>query len=299
MKAAEQLGYQPNAIARSLISGRSNTAAVVISTNTALYFPEILVGLNQHLASRGVRALLFTLEQESEIDLLLDQVLQYQVDGMIVAARLSNRQIDAIEQRRVPFVLYNRSFRDRQVNAVCCDQSEGERWLVDALVNAGHQRFGIISGPGDSSVSTERTQGALERLQELGVNRVSVVEGDFGYDSGAAALVKLQSRLGTYPDAVICANDTMALGCIDAARHEHQLAVPQDMSVVGFDGVGPARWSSYNLTTIRQPVDRMAEAAVSMILERVDNPVLQPEKRFFSGEMVAGNSARLDASPRS
>lgn len=293
MKAAEQLGYQPNAIARSLISGRSNTAAVVISSNTALYFPEILVGLNRNLAQRGVRALLFTLEQESDIDRLLDQVLQYQVDGMIVAARLSAPQIDAIERRAVPFVLYNRSFRDRQVNAVCCDQSEGERWLVDALIEAGHQRFGIISGPGDSSVSMERTEGALARLRELGAKHISVVEGDFGYHSGGTGLKKLRDRIGAHPDAVICANDTMALGCLDAARHEYGLAVPEDLSVVGFDGVGPARWTSYNLTTVRQPVSRMTEAAVSMILERVDNPQLQPEKRFFSGEMIPGNSARL------
>ncbi len=293
MKSAKELGYQPNAIARSLITRRSNMVAVVISQQTTLYYPEILVELSQRLSERGVRVLLFTLEHESDIDVLLDQVLQYQVDGMIIAARLSGTQIDAIEGRGLPFVFYNRSFRDRQINAVCCDQTEGERWLVNRLVEAGHSSFAIISGPEDSAVSVERTQGALERLRELDVGEVVVVEGDYGYASGASGLHRIRERLGRLPEAVICANDVMAIGCLDAARHDFGIEVPAQLSVVGFDGVGPARWSSYDLTTVRQPVRRMTEAAVSMILERVEDPGLRPEKRFFSGIMIEGGSARL------
>lgn len=293
MKSAELLGYQPNAIARSLITRRSNMVAVVISQKTGLYYPEILVELSQRLSDRGVRVLLFTLENESDIDQMLEQVLQYQVDGVVVAARLSGEQIDAIERRGLPFVFYNRSFRDRRINAVCCDQTEGERWLVNRLAAAGHRSFGIISGPEDSVVSVERTQGALERLRELDIERIAVVQGDYGYESGAAGLHALQERMGALPDAVICANDVMAIGCVDAARHELGVEVPETLSVVGFDGVGPAAWSSYDLTTVRQPVRRMTEAAVSMILERVENPDLEPEKRVFSGITVTGSSARL------
>ena len=294
MRSAKALGYQPNAIARSLITRRSNMVAVCVSRQTSLYFPEVLVELSQRLSERGVRVLLFTLDHESDIDELLDQVLQYQVDGLIIAARLSGEQMDAIEARGLPFVFYNRSFRDRQANAVCCDHTEGERWLVNKLVEAGHKSFGIISGPEDSAVSMERTQGALGRLAELGIDNVTVVEGDYGYESGGEGLMALKDKLGAVPDAIICANDVMAIGCIDAARHQLGIKVPDDLSVVGFDGVGPARWSSYNLTTVRQPVRRMTEAAVSMILERVEQPDVLPEKRILSGIMMTGGSARLD-----
>ncbi|MEM9529769.1 MAG: LacI family DNA-binding transcriptional regulator [Pseudomonadota bacterium] len=293
MKAAQELGYQPNAIARSLITRRSHMVAVVISEKSTLYFPELLVALSQRLSEQGVRVLLFTLENESDVDTMLDQILQYQVDGMIVAARLSAEQIDAIESRRVPFVFYNRSFRDRQINAVCCDHTEGERWLINRLVDYGHRRFGLIAGPEDSAVGVERTQGALERLRELSISEVEVVVGDYSYESGGAGLLSLVDKLGGAPDAVICANDIMALGCIDAARHELKLAVPDDLSVVGFDGVGPARWKSYQLTTVRQPVGRMTEAAVSMLLERAEDPNRRPEKRFFSGDVVTGGSALM------
>jgi len=292
-KAAEELRYQPNLIARSLITRRSNMVAVVISQQTNLYYPEVLVQLSQRFSERGVRVLLFTLEHESDIDVMLDQIFQYQVDGVVEAARLSGEQIDLIEQRGIPFVFYNRSFKDRQVSSVCCDQAEGERWLVDRLVAAGHRSFGVISGPEDSAVSVERTQGALERLKELDVESVTVVPGDYSYESGANGLLELKSRLRKLPDAVVCANDVMAIGCIDAARYRSGIKVPEDLSVVGFDGVGPAQWESYDLTTVRQPVGRMTEAAVSMILERVEQPDVPPEKRTFSGILVDGGSARM------
>lgn len=293
MKAAEDLGYQPNAIARSLITRRSNMVAVVISQQTNLYYPEVLVQLSLRFSERGVRVLLFTLEYESDIDVMLDQILQYQVDGVVEAARLSSEQIDAVERRGIPLVFYNRSLKGRSVSAVCCDQSEGERQLVDSLVEADHRSFGLISGPEDSAVSMERTRGALERLEELGIEAVTVLPGDFSYESGANGLLELKEQLGDLPDAVVCANDVMAIGCMDAARYRLGLAVPDDLSVVGFDGVGPAQWASYDLTTVRQPVGRMAEAAVSMILERVERPDLPPEKRTFSGVLVDGSSARM------
>ncbi len=293
MKAAEELGYQPNAIARSLITRRSNMVAVVISQQTNLYYPEVLVQLSQRLSERGVRVLLFTLEHESDIDVTLDQIFQYQVDGVIEAARLSGDQVDSLERRGIPFVFYNRSLKDRRVNSVCCDQTEGERWLVNSLVEAGHSSFGLISGPEDSAVSVERTQGALERLEELGIEAVTVVPGDYSYESGASGLLELKTRLGKLPDAVVCANDVMAIGCMDAARYRLDVKVPDDLSIVGFDGVGPAKWASYDLTTVRQPVGRMTEAAVSMILERVERPELPPETRTFLGELVDGGSARI------
>ncbi len=293
MKAAGDLGYQPNAIARSLITRRSNMVAVVISQQTNLYYPEVLVQLSQRFSERGVRVLLFTLERESDIDVILDQILQYQVDGVVEAARLSGSQIDLMEKRGVPLVFYNRSLKDRRVNSVCCDQAEGERSLVNGLVAAGHKSFGLISGPEDSAVSVERTQGALERLKELDINSVTVVPGDYSYESGVDGLLDLKDRLGKLPDAIICANDVMAIGCLDAARHQLGVKVPDDLSVVGFDGVGPAQWESYNLTTVRQPVRRMTEAAVSMILERIEHPELPPERRIFSGILVDGGSARM------
>ncbi len=293
LAAADQLGYRPNAIARGLITQRSNMVAVVISQQTNLYYPEVLVRLTQKFSERDIRVLLFALEHEGDIEPVLEQMLQYQVDGMVTAAMLTEAQLRKIENAGIPVIFYNRTLPETLVNSVRCDQVEGERWLVGELYDAGHRRFAIVTGPEDSPVSTERTTGALGKLGELGIDDVTIVSGDYSSASGRAAFAEIMQRLGQTPDAVVVANDAMAIGCIDSAREEFGLAVPGDVSIVGFDGVGPARFAAYDLTTVRQPVGRMTEAAVAMLVDRLENPDLSPEKRVFSGERIRGGSARL------
>ncbi|MEM1176304.1 MAG: LacI family DNA-binding transcriptional regulator [Pseudomonadota bacterium] len=293
MAAADQLGYRPNAIARGLITQRSNMVAVVISKLTNLYYPEVLVQLTQRFSEQGVRVLLFALERESDTETVVEQMLQYRVDGILTAAMFSPEQLETIDNALIPVVLYNRTAPGQQASSVRCDQEEGERWLVDELVNAGHRSFGVVEGPVDSVVSVERKTGALNELRRLGITDITTVSGDFGYETGRECFAELVEKHGSPPDAVIAANDVMAIGCIDEAREALGLSVPDDISIVGFDGVGPARYSAYALTTVRQPVQRMTQSAASMLLERIENPELSPEKRAFSGIPIRGRSARL------
>lgn len=290
-KAAAQLGYQPNAIASGLITKRSNLVAILISNLTNLYYPEVLAELTHRLDSRGIRVLLFALQTESDVDAALDQIWRYRVDGAISAARLSAAQLRAFERHHVPVVLYNRFAEGEPVASVCCDSVGGEHMLVDRLLRAGHRRFGIIAGPADSFVSNQRVTGAVGRLAEQGLEP-RIVAGAFDHDSGAAGLAELMNASEPC-DAIICANDLMALGAIDAARAQFGLNLPDDLSIVGFDGVGPAAWPSYRLTTIRQPVRRMTEAAVTMLVERIEAPALPPEMRSFAGMLIEGSSARI------
>jgi DNA-binding LacI/PurR family transcriptional regulator len=293
LSAANKLGYRPNAIARGLITQRSNMVAVIITRQTNLYYPEVLVQLTQRFSERGIRVLLFTLEHERDTDSVLEQVLQYQVDGVVTAAILSPQQMDTVKNAGIPVIFFNRTLPERLVNSVRCDQEEGERWLIHELVNAGHKSFAIVSGPADSPVSMERTQGALQKLRELKFDDVLIVSGDYSYASGRAAFAEIVQRMDGLPDAVVAANDVMAIGCIDEARETNDIRVPEDISIVGFDGVGPARYAAYDLSTVRQPVGRMTEAAVSMLIERIENPELTPEKRVFSGDRIRGGSARF------
>lgn len=291
LKAAKELGYHPNAMASGLMTKRTGLVAVIISSLTNLYYPEVLAEITQRLSDRNSRVLLFALRTESEVDTILEQVWRYRVDGAIVAASLTKKQVIEFSRHKVPLVLYNRQSEDLAVSSVSCDSMIGERSLVDILVEAGHRSFGIISGPNDSTVGQERVQGAATRLKDHDLS-ACVVEGGFDYASGQNGLDDLLRQKNGKLDAVICANDLMAIGAIDAARAKG-LEVPKDLSIVGFDGVAPAGWDSYRLTTIRQPVRRMSDAAVSMILERIENPSLPPEVRSFAGSLIEGSSARL------
>jgi DNA-binding LacI/PurR family transcriptional regulator len=295
LSAANKLGYRPNAIARGLITQRSNMVAVVISKLTNLYYPEVLVQLTQQFSERGVRVLLFALEHEGDTEKVLEQMLQFRVDGILTAAMFTPEQLKTVDNAQIPLVFYNRTLKDQLVSSVRCDQEEGERWLVNELVNAGHKTFGIVAGPPDSVVGIERKTGALEELSKLGITDITTVSGDFGYATGRECFTKLVQKRGNPPDAIIAANDVMAIGCIDEAREGHGLSVPDDISVVGFDGVGPARFAAYDVMTVRQPVQRMTQSAASMLIERIENPELSPEKRSFSGMLIRGSSARLQS----
>ena len=291
MAAADELGYRPNAIAQGLITRRSNLVAVIISNLTNLYYPEVLAELTTKLSAQGIRVLLFTLAAESEIDQVLDQVWRYQVDGAIVAARLSAQQMEAFRKRDIALVLYNRDGGGAPVASVSCEFAAGETLLIDGLIAAGCRAFGIIAGPADSTVGEAHVEGARARLTSAGITDVPLDRGDFSYEGGHAAALRLLRQ--HHLDAIIAANDVMALGAMDAARIDCGIAVPQQLSVVGYDGVAPAKWRSYRLTTVRQPVGRMTEAAVSMLVARIAQPDLGAERRLFSGDLIKGDSARL------
>ncbi|WP_371869790.1 LacI family DNA-binding transcriptional regulator [Duganella alba] len=293
MKAAALLDYIPNAAARSLITRRSNMVALIITNQANLYYPELLAELSQQFTAQGKRLLLFTLQREADVDRVLADVWQFQVDGVVAAARLSAAHIAEFERRRMPLVLFNRKLRDASVNTVTCDHLESGRMLASRLAAAGHRQFGIIAGSEDYSVASERQRGACERIAELGLPTPVVVPGAYDYRSGALGLKAIIAQLGGVPDAVICGSDVMAIGCLDCARHELGLDVPGQLSVAGFDAVEPSNWISYNLTTLRQPMPKMAAAAADLLCARIDHHETDTERRVFNAQFIEGATARL------
>lgn len=295
LAAARHLGYAPDAIARSLTTRRSNLIGVIISNLTNLYYPEVLSELNARCQERGMHLLLFTIQHESDVDRILSSIWRYRLDGVIVAARLSVSQVKEFERRGVGLVLFNRHMPERGVNAVCCDQSGAARVIIDGLVASGHRHFGLIGGPRDSVVGAERVSGCVARLKHHNVKSYVAINGDYTYAGGRDSFERIRAALGRRPDAIIAAADVMALGVLDSVRLDHRLRVPEDVSVVGFDGVEPGTWLSYGLATVRQPVRDMASAAVDLLLDSINDAGRQTEKRLFAGRLVPGTSARFDA----
>jgi DNA-binding LacI/PurR family transcriptional regulator len=292
MKAAKKLGYKPNAIARMLITQRSGMVAVIISSISNLIYPELLSRLTDNLSKQNIKVLLFTLDASEQLDDLLEQIWTYQVDGVIaLAAHFDYRDITQFEQHSIPVVLYNRQVLDHPVNTVCVDHEQGIRQLVDLLIGGGSKNFLVLSGPTDSDVANDRRNIALQHLSRHGFEDVPVLYGDFSYQSGKDCFAEWMAEHDA-PDAVICSNDSMAIGCIDEARGGHDLKIPQQVSVVGFDGIHAAFWSGYELTTIRQPVNQMARAVVSILMERIEHPDAPPEKRVLAGSLIQGTSTR-------
>lgn len=290
LATAEELGYQPNAIARMLITKRSGMVAVILSSRVNLIYPELLSLLNKRLSEKNERVLLFNLDDTAGLDDILEHIWTFQLDGVIaIAAHFDNQSINKFKAHQIPVVLYNRRVAGHSASSVCCNHEQGIFQLVEILHEYEHSDYLIVAGPTESDVALERCELAVKALANKGLQDVPIQYGDFTYDSGRHAFREYMSSHAP-PSAVICGNDTMAIGVIDEARTNFGLRVPQDLSVVGFDGVETASWQSYKLTTIKQPIEQMIKSAVDILLEQIASPENPSQLRVWSGALVKGNT---------
>src|SRR3984957_8765446 len=291
IKAANKLGYQPNVIARSLITRRTNMVAIVMANLVDPFYPVVLDELVQQNQERGFQTLLFVPSPGQVVDDIMPNLLQYQVDAIILtSATISSAMARICAVRDTPVVSFNRYVPGLEIHAVSSDNVAGARQVADFLVATGHERPAFISGQRDASTNRDRRTGFVSRLKQLKMPTCVQEEGgDFSYEAGYAAAKRLLRRAAR-PDALFFASDIMAAGGIDAAR-EIGLSVPEDVSIVGYDDVPLAALPCYSLTTIRQPVREMAKAAVDMLgLGEDRNTKAAPTTRLILGSLITRSS---------
>ena len=293
LEATRKLGYQPNAIARSLITRRSNMVGIVIANiTTNPFYPDVLDALSRRFQERGQRVMLFVVTRDQSLDDILPQLFEYQVDGILItAATLSSEMAQECERLGTPVTLFNRYVLGTSASWVCCDNEEGGRMVARLFLDAGHERPAFLTGSEDTSTSVDRERGFTDYLQEHGVMPLREV-GHYTYRWAYEATLRLLD-CPERPDAIFCANDIMAIGALEAIRSGRGLRVPEDVSVIGFDDISMAAWPSYNLTTIRQPVVPMMDESVEVLLRRVEDPEAPFVNRLIPGDLVVRGSARL------
>lgn len=293
LKAAATLGYRPNAIARSLITRRSRIVGVAVADLTNPFYPKVLEAICQKLQQVGLAPLLLSCRHAKDLDSLVPQLLAYQVDGVIIAAAtLSSTLAAECARAGKPVVLVNRYVNFDAVSAVYCDNAAGGMAVAKLLVAAGHKRIAFLAGLEDTSSSRDRERGFLNGLRRAKVLPYARDVGDYDYRSATAAVRRLLS-LKPRPDAIFCANDTMAIAAIDVARNDFDLEVPRDVSIVGYDNIDAAAWQGYELTTVDQNVDRMTSMAVDLLLKKHDKPDMPPERVLVPARLEIRGSARF------
>lgn len=295
LASAKQLGYRPNAIARSLVSSRSRIIAVVMAYLENLFYPDVLEELGRALAAENYHLLLFTGFMDRDSDPVFDQLMQYRVDGIILASTsLSSELSEECANAGIPVVLFNRTTERDAVSSVTTRNREGGRRIAEFLVAGGHKSFGYIAGLENSSTNRDRQQGFLDGLEAHGFIDVAIETGNYSRLDAEAAARKLLARPDR-PEAIFVANDHMAVAVMDIARYEFDLKIPEDVSIVGYDDVGPARWSSYGITSMSQPLKRMVESTVDILMDQIASGEIEAEHRILSGDLVVRTSARLPA----
>jgi DNA-binding LacI/PurR family transcriptional regulator len=294
-EAARALGYRPNAIARSLTTRRSRIIGVAAAYLQNQFYPEVLEAMSRGLRARGYQLLLLMPEHGRHADPLLEEVMAWQVDGLILASTtLSSALADQCRAAGIPVLLFNRTSRAANVSSVTGENFQGGRRIAAFLAAGGHRRFGYVAGIENSSTSRDRERGFSTWLAEHGLAVPLRAVGHYNLDAAAAAARSLLARQDR-PDAIFCANDHMAVAVADVARHEFGLRIPEDLSLIGFDDTAPARWPSYSLTSFSQPLQPMVDATVAMVCEMIDNPTAPTRQEVVRGELIVRGSARMPA----
>ncbi len=296
-KAAAELGYRPNVLARAMVSGRSRIIGLVVAYLENHFYPEALEKLSNALQERGYHVLIFMAAQTAgNIDSVMEEILDYQVDGIVMASvAMSSDIASRCRQAGVPVVLFNRSQDIGGITTVTSDNYAGGRKVAEFLVAGGHERISYIAGWEGASTQRDREAGFRAALAEAHVHLHAREVGDFRSDRAAEAARRLfDVSESTRPDAVFVANDHMAFAVMDVLRFELGLLVPDDVSVVGYDDVPPAAWPAYDLTTMRQRANLMVEETVLALLDQIENPKAQPPRQIsIDCPFVIRGSARL------
>lgn len=287
---ASALGYTPNALARSLITRRSHMVGVIVTEFTLRANPDIVAGIGRALAQNGMRLLLMTVAHEAEAGTVVASALEYPLDGLVVATRLDDAAIQPFLRRGVPMVFFNRPVSLPRVDRVATDHAGAAQEVAGLLHAAGHRRFLCLDGPAGWAVNQDRTAGFIGALQALGIMDVPVVTAEQSYAGGRRSFLDHVAAHGR-PDAVFCVNDQLAFGVLDACRFDLPDGPP--VSVVGFDDVAEAAHRSYDLTTVRQPIEALAAAAVDLLLRRGETPDLPARELLLPGTLMRRGSARL------
>ncbi len=297
-RAAAALGYRPNVLARSLITGQSRIIGLVVAYLENQFYPEAIERLSKGLQARGYHVLVFMASNDSEsTQSVMNELLDYQVDGIIAASvGLGNDLTARCAAAGIPVMLFNRRQDDPHFSSVTSDNRGGGRQLAEFLLAGGHGRIGHIAGWAGASTQVDREAGFVGGLRAAGEDLAARGEGNFDFAQAQAA-ARAMFDVDAPPDAVFVANDHMAFAVMDVLRFELGIRVPQDVSVVGFDDVQLSGWPTYDLTTVRQRANAMVAQTVDILLGRIEMPDAPVRHATIDAPLIIRGSARLPKGP--
>ena len=286
LAAADELGYRPNAVARSLAQKRSHTFGVVIDDLHNTFFADLLDGIHESADKHGYRLQLNTAwRQKADERLAIESFLEYRVDGIIVLGSRTDGDTLRRTNDLVPVVSLGAATDG--VDSVVNDDERGAEMVVEHLADLGHTDIVHIEG-GDGGGADLRRRG-FERAMTAHGLEPRVVEGDFSEQSGADA-VELLLAERTVPTAVFAANDLMAIAAMDRLQHS-ELRVPEDLSLVGYDNTSLAALRHISLTTVNQPRGEMGRLAAQLLVDRLEHGRLAPRNEVVTPELIVRSTS--------
>jgi LacI family transcriptional regulator len=291
LAAARRLGYTPNALGRNLVQRSTRTIGMVVTEIANPFYPNLIAPLHDELADLGYRMALFTErlegDQASPAD-HLEGLFDHGIDGAVLTTSTLDGDVPRELMRRgLPFAFLTRVVDSIPADAVTVDNALGASLMAAEVARFGHRNVGAIFGPENTSTGRDRERGFRAGLRAAGaaLDDRAVHRGPYTVEAGRTATDAILA-LDDRPTAVVCFNDLVAIGALNAARAAG-LRVPEDVSITGWDDLPMASWEICQLTTVRQSMHEMARTAARLVVERVEaTSPLEPRRILFDPELV-------------
>jgi LacI family transcriptional regulator len=273
--AARALGYVPSETGRALSSGRTRRIGLLLTDIDNQFYPHVIAPMHRELERLGYQLVLQT--ESSEIGHVTERLLANGLDGVLLATTTLDSVLPIrLRDRGVPFVYFNRVATTVDADRAVVDPEGGLREVADSIVDLGHRRVAAIFGPRNTSTGEQREAALRDALEDHGIAITSryTHRGPFDFATGFVGASRLLDQTAR-PTVIVCGNDVVALGALNAAR-ELSLRVPEQVSIVGFDDLPVASWPIVRLTTVAFGLDAMARAAAGLLVERLEGQEGQP-----------------------
>ncbi len=293
-QAVEELGYEPNSIARSLVTRSTKTIGLLLPDITNPFFPELVKGVQLLAAERSFTLLLSQTGNDPKTEQRYLNLFRGKgIDGLLlVGLALGRAKLSKFVASRIPLVSLDRDVDLIGIPLVHLDNRAGARRATEHLLAFGHRTIAHIAGPRSLHVSQDRSRGYFDALENANLSQRPelVVASDFTEAGGRAACLALLES-GARFTSIFAANDLMAIGAM-AGLKDAGLTVPTDVSVVGFDDIHIASYTAPPLTTLRQPAYEMGRRAAQILIDAIGGKPLAEEERqvVFQGELICRGS---------
>jgi DNA-binding LacI/PurR family transcriptional regulator len=280
-RVVDELGYYPNSVARSLVSGRSRVFGLIVSGITNPFFPEIVQTFENLAVQHNYEILLTSTVYDSKrMELSVRRMIERRVDGVaILTFGMEDALIEHLRFRKVPLVFVDVGPNVPRVSNICINYKNGIRQAVQHLAALRHTRIAFVTGPLHLKSALARQEAFEESMNEIGLDPKMVVLGDHTVEGGMRAFAEIAVKRHR-PTAVLCSNDMSAIGVMREA-YQRRVQVPRDLSVVGFDDIRFAQFMIPPLTTVQMSQHELAKIAFDALMKEVEREGPMPGRMDY------------------
>lgn len=293
-RAAEELNYSPHMGARSLMNKRTDTIGIVLPDMHGEFFSELMRGADTVARRLGQHLLISCSHDNAEEMATALSAMRGKVDGIVVMSPLL--QISVFQKyipKDLPVVILNGSRQKTDFLTVNIDNYNGAFRMTGHLIEEGYKDIVLISGPFNNLDAEQRRLGYIDAIKNRGAEfKPDIIEGDFSEESGYVAGMEIASR-AYRPDAVFASNDAMAIGCL-CALNEHNISVPDDVALAGFDDIPLSRYMKPSLTTVKIPIAELGSKSIEILIDKLQKKDKsdQPDEYLFLSSLIIRDSSK-------